>query len=189
MHCDNLTVLVGANGSGKSSFLHALDWFQRRSSNELTEDDYYDRQTKNDIKITVVFKNLSDSSKERFSDYVVNDELTVFRIFRWNEGQARVCVLRAAATKSLTLLAYVTRMQETPSRSIMTYSRQKHTKNLPTWRNHAEAITNLRAWERNHPEACELVPPTTVEFFKLGQDFPDEFVRIRYIKPVHDAGR
>ena len=185
LHCDNLTVLVGANGSGKSSFLHALDWFQRRSSNELTEDDYYDRQTKNDIKVTVVFKNLSASAKERFSDYVVNGELTVFRIFRWNEGKRESAYYGLLPRNPDFVGIYDTNARE--AKPLYNDLRQTETyKDLPTWQNQVEAIANLKAWERNHPEACELVPDNG-KFFKLGQDFPDEFVRIRYIKPVHDA--
>lgn len=38
--CDNLTVLLGANGSGKSSFLRAIDLFGAEKP-DLAKDDYY----------------------------------------------------------------------------------------------------------------------------------------------------
>lgn len=186
LYCDNLTAIVGANGSGKSSFLHALDWFQRRLSSELTEDDYYARDTKNDIKITVTFKNLSDSFKERFGNYVVNDEFAMSRVFTWNEGR------RESAYYGMRLqnpsFAGIYNAANAKDAKIL-YNGLRQTgiyKNLPEWRNRGDATAILRERERTHPEECKLIPDDG-KFFKLGQDFPDEFVRIRYIKPVHDA--
>ena len=40
----NLTALVGANGSGKSSFLKAIEIFQNTSP-KISEDDYYNKNT------------------------------------------------------------------------------------------------------------------------------------------------
>ena len=185
LHCDNLTVLVGGNGSGKSSFLHALDWFQRRSLNELTEDDYYNRQTKNDIEITVTFKNLSNSVNERFSDYVVNDEITVSRVFRWNEGKRESAYYGLLSQNPDFTNIY----DASASAAKSTYNglRQTETYNdLPEWRKRDDVVAVLREWERNHPKACKSAWDNG-KYFKIGQGFPDEFVRIRYIKPVHDA--
>ena len=78
LDCDNLTVLVGANGAGKSSFLRAMELFHAEKP-DLTEGDYHGKQTENDIKITVTFGNLSDLVKSEFKDYVLNGEITVTR--------------------------------------------------------------------------------------------------------------
>ena len=40
LSCEPLTVLVGANGAGKSSFLRALDLFYTASA-KYTEQDFY----------------------------------------------------------------------------------------------------------------------------------------------------
>lgn len=185
LHCDSLTAIVGANGSGKSSFLHALDWFQRRSANELTEDDYYNQNTANDISITVTFRSLPESARERFHDYVVSDELTVSRRFKWNEGKCESAyfglMLQNPHFDSIRNVgAREAKQNYNELRQIPAY------KDFPDWRSHEEVVAFLREWERDHSEACEMALDNG-KFFKSSQDFPDEFVRIRYIKPVHDA--
>ena len=185
LHCDNLTVLVGGNGSGKSSFLHALDWFQRRSSNELTKDDYYNRQTNDDIKITITFKNLSDSAKERFNNYIVNDEFTVSRVFRWSVDKCESTYYGFLPQNPDFMNIY--KMSARDAKPIYNNLRTKKVySDLPEWSKHEEVISILREWEMEHPEACKLMQDNG-KYFKYAQDFPDGFVRIRYIKPVHDA--
>lgn len=61
---DDITVFVGANDSGKSSILEALDIFFNEGKGEvkLTDDDIniYVREEKPDIKITCIFKDIPE---------------------------------------------------------------------------------------------------------------------------------
>ena len=57
--CEQLTALVGRNGSGKSSFLRALSLFYDVSA-KYTEDDFYARDTGQDILITITFSGLTE---------------------------------------------------------------------------------------------------------------------------------
>lgn len=41
LDCDNLTAIVGRNGAGKSSFLHAIDIFYDIAA-PVTEEDFFD---------------------------------------------------------------------------------------------------------------------------------------------------
>ena len=81
LNCDSLTALVGANGSGKSSFLHAIEIFQSKSP-KIDEEDYYDKNTSEDIEIAVTFKDLSESANKLFANYIQNNELTVEQIIK-----------------------------------------------------------------------------------------------------------
>ena len=67
--CEQLTVLVGRNGSGKSAFLHALNAFYNANS-RYTEEDFYGRDTSQDIIITVTFNDLTDDERTLFQKYV-----------------------------------------------------------------------------------------------------------------------
>lgn len=77
--CESLTALVGKNGSGKSSFLAALELFYGASV-RVTEDDFHGRDTSKAIEITVTFSELSDEAAEAFAAYVRDDQLEVTRV-------------------------------------------------------------------------------------------------------------
>lgn len=81
--CDSLTALVGRNGSGKSSFLSALDLFYNQSAS-VTPEDFYAEDVTQDIEIAVTYSCLSAKAKKLFSTYIDNDDndsLTVVRVF------------------------------------------------------------------------------------------------------------
>ena len=82
----DLTALVGANGSGKSSFLKALDLFYS-TSQKLSAEDFYNGDTKKNIQITVTFCSLDDSEKRHFKKYLQNNELSVVRVLSLEEGK------------------------------------------------------------------------------------------------------
>src|SRR3990167_9106041 len=81
LECDDLTVLVGRNGSGKSSFLKALKLFMDTADAPSAED-YYNREIgKREIKIEVTFSHLIEDEKTEFSSYLDGDSLVVQRRF------------------------------------------------------------------------------------------------------------
>ncbi len=83
LRCENLTALVGANGSGKSSFLQGLDLFYQPSP-RIEPEDFYKNDTSSEIVIAVTFKDLSQDAIELFSSYSQNETLTVERVFTWD---------------------------------------------------------------------------------------------------------
>ena len=78
--CDSLTALVGRNGSGKSSFLSALELFYNQTA-RVTSEDFYDEDVTQDIEIIVTYSNLNAEAKGLFSPYLNNDRLAVARAF------------------------------------------------------------------------------------------------------------
>ena len=78
--CDSLTALVGRNGSGKSSFLSALELFYNPAA-KVTPEDFYAEDVTQDIEIAVTYKCLNAEAKDFFSAYIDNGSLTVVRVF------------------------------------------------------------------------------------------------------------
>ena len=78
--CDSLTALVGRNGSGKSSFLSALELFYNQTA-RVTSEDFYDEDVTQHIEIIVTYSNLNAEAKGLFSPYIDNDRLVVVRVF------------------------------------------------------------------------------------------------------------
>lgn len=76
---DRLTAIVGRNGAGKSAALNALSLFYSLSA-QVSEYDYFDCDTKRQIKIRVTFSNLSDRERREFSTYLVGGRLSVTKV-------------------------------------------------------------------------------------------------------------
>ena len=87
LSCDSLTALVGRNGSGKSSFLSAIELFYDPAA-RVTVDDFYSEDVTQDIEIAITFGDLSSDATELFSTYIDNGVLTVgFECFHQEKGK------------------------------------------------------------------------------------------------------
>ena len=85
LNCEKLTALVGANGSGKSSFLYAIGLFYSTSP-KLEKEDYYGEDVSKEIIIAITF-NSFDKEKETFCNYIQGEKLKVERIFNYDNGK------------------------------------------------------------------------------------------------------
>jgi hypothetical protein len=151
---ENLTALVGANGSGKSSVLCALEVFYGQVSS-LSDEDFYNRETTREIAITVTYSELSDEINSSFSDYVEGDALSLERVISWQEGKASSHIhgFRMQHTGFDAVRTAATATEKKPL-----YGKLRDKKEyamLPQWRNQQDAAEALKAWEDTHKEACK----------------------------------
>ena len=92
---DNYSCFVGANGSGKSTILYALNLFFRQNKDaqtnilQLSQDDFHHKNTNSPIKITVTFTGLSSQAKEDLKDYVRQDKLVVTASAEFNQSSEK----------------------------------------------------------------------------------------------------
>lgn len=76
LECGALTVLIGRNGAGKSTFLQALRLFLDPNAT-VTTDDHYDRDNKTDILIEATFSDLTPEEQNEFKSNLDSDLLLV----------------------------------------------------------------------------------------------------------------
>ena len=88
LELDALTVLVGANGAGKSSFVKTLElfWSGRPA---VAAEDYHYRNVENPIKITLSFGGMSKAERDAFEPYSPDGRLVVERAFEWADGACK----------------------------------------------------------------------------------------------------
>lgn len=185
LDCDNLTVLVGANGSGKSSLLRAIELFGAKAP-RVTAEDYYNGQTDIAIRITATFCNLPDAAKEDYKDYIMRDNLEVVRVLEWDDAKRKPKSVYRGKKLQNSDFDFIRDMKATEAQ--IEYNKLRvisKYENLPEWTNFPTVKAHLAEWEHANPDKCEIGEDSGK--FKHDQGFPDSFVRFVSVKPVHDA--
>jgi putative ATP-dependent endonuclease of OLD family len=85
--CDELTVLIGRNGAGKSSFLYAIDVFYDISA-RISEEDYFDKDITSPIEIRLTYEKLREDEKAEFSPYITDERLIVNKRISLENGKS-----------------------------------------------------------------------------------------------------
>ena len=186
--CDSLTALVGRNGSGKSSFLTALELFYDPSA-KITAEDFYAEDTTAEIEIAVTFTGLEPDAKDLFSTYMHDEVLTVVRVFSENQGRKSgayfgtrsqnpdfLHVRNAGGSRDI-------RAKYQEIRGSAEYS------SLPSVRSADEALKMLSEWETRNPGRCSPLRDDG-QFFgftQVAQGYLGRHTRFIHIPAVRDA--
>ncbi|MCL0050615.1 ATP-dependent endonuclease [Dehalococcoidia bacterium] len=86
LECENLTALVGRNGSGKSSFLYAIETFYDIAA-PVSQEDFFERDMGSPIEIRVIYGDLREDEKEEFRPYIKDDRLIVTKRISSENGR------------------------------------------------------------------------------------------------------
>jgi hypothetical protein len=81
---DNLTVMIGANGSGKSSVLHGLNWFFGGSA--LEPEDLSGCEPDATASVSVTFSDLSIADRDALESYGTGETATFWRTWSQEDG-------------------------------------------------------------------------------------------------------
>ncbi len=186
--CDSLTALVGRNGSGKSSFLSALELFYNASA-RVTPEDFYSEDMTQDIEIAITFVDLSQEATGFFSAYVNNDSLTVVRIFS-NPEQGKSGTYHGMRLQNPDFVsvrdaggAMDVRRAYNEIRKTTEYS------SLPSATSADAVRRELTEWENRNPDECSLQRDDG-QFFGftgVGQGYLGRYTRFIFIPAVRDA--
>ncbi|MEN6320752.1 MAG: ATP-dependent endonuclease [Syntrophaceae bacterium] len=185
--CDNLTVLVGRNGAGKSSFLRALELFYDQSA-IVSEEDYYDEETGNEIEIAVTFRDLGSEEKLLFAHYLDGNELTVAKVFNLSvrkSGSYHGMSLQNPEFEGVRKAGGKTEIRNKYNdiRSADKYS------SLPTVRNADQVEEELTKWEAANPASCTRLRDggQFFGFTGVGTGYLGRHTRFIHIPAVRDA--
>lgn len=185
--CDNLTVLVGRNGTGKSSFLRALDMFYDPKA-AVTAEDFYAEDTSKEIEIAVTFADLGTEEKSLFAPYLDGDDLTVARVSSLSAKKSGTyhgmkfqnpdfSEMRNAGGKTEIRNKY-NEIRESPAYS-----------SLPTVKSADQVEEELKKWEAANPGSCTRMRDDG-QFFGftgVGQGYLGRHTRFILIPAVRDA--
>jgi hypothetical protein len=190
LSCDRLTAIVGRNGTGKSSFLRALELFYDQSA-MATPDDFYNGDIDQDISITVTFSDLTPDALRLFSSYVDKGTLSVTRVFSGEQGRNNgkyhgtrlkneefVPIRNAGGMRAVT----------TAYRKLRADQPEKYG-SLPSVTKGADALAALEDWENRHPQECspDLDEGQFFGFKGVGKGYLGKHTTFIRIPAVRDA--
>ena len=150
MSFDDVTVLVGANSTGKSTVLHALAWFF--DGGPLSEEDISGHQPGEQVTVGVTFTDFDASDRDALGSYVFGEEATFWRTWSAQDGEKLTGKGRAYPAFS------AVREQGAAMAKRKVYNELRDERPelaLPTASSASAVDEALAAWEVDHPDELE----------------------------------
>ncbi|MHB0999361.1 MAG: ATP-dependent nuclease [Armatimonadota bacterium] len=193
LDCDSLTVLVGRNGAGKSTFLQALDVFYNANA-DFAETDFYNKNVEQSINIMVTYCDLTDQEKNLFMSYMNGEQLTVDKEISWSDGKpsqkfygsilgcTAFMPIRNAGTVTEKRELYAALRQQAGFEDLTAIARNA---------SNAVLMESLQAWEANHQDSLERIRDDG-QFFgfkEVGGAKLRSLTRFVFVPAVRDANQ
>lgn len=169
INLSNYNCFIGANSSGKSTVINALNLFFRENNNsqtnliKLSEDDFHHKNTNLPIKITVTFGDLSVKAKEDLAAYVRQNELTITAEATYDPDTGYASVKQYGQRKVISAFAPWFDSQKSGEKVPELIRIYNSIKTEPQYRNLADIKTKggmesaLRDFEEANPQLCSYV--------------------------------
>jgi predicted ATP-dependent endonuclease of OLD family len=195
---DHYTCLVGANGAGKSTVLCALNVFFRETQNATTDltslhaEDFYCKDTKVPIEITVEFTDLTKEAQEDFSDYFRQGLLAVTAKAVYDENSLTAPVRQFG--QRLAMMEFAPFFKKLNDGALAAdlkaiYAGLRTTfPELPSVASKDAMVGALREYETARPAACQLIPSED-QFYGIskGSNRLAKHIQWVYVPAVKDA--
>lgn len=193
---DAYSCLVGANGSGKSTVLMALNVFFRNTNApsdviNLQDEDFHLKDTSNPIEITCVFSELGADAKQDLKAYVRQNELSVTAKAIWDPKTSRAEVKQVGVRKVIRdfapyFEAVANKAKAAELKSIYNSILATY-KELPPPGSMDAMQEALRAFEEAHPELCEEVESGNQFYgWSKGTNLLGKYIQWVYLPAVKD---
>jgi len=195
---DDYTCLVGANGSGKSTVLTALNVFFGETTNAATDllkldrEDFFAGVTDKPVKITLTFVDLSEAAKTDFAAYYRHDKLVISAEAVWNEANGNAEVVQVGERMGILEFAEfyeaVAAKKKKPELEEIFGRLAKQFGFLGKYGSAAAAEQALRDFEAKNLDKCQPIPSRTTFYgWTHGDYLLNKYFQWVYVPAVKDA--
>ena len=184
---DSLTVLVGRNGVGKSCILSALRLFYNTNI-QVSEHDFYNDDTSEDVSITLHFSDLTTSEKVTFKPYLEGNQLTVQKVISYSPPRF-MQKYYGTRYRNKEFEAFRKAKGVELKKEYNKLKSKVQYKNFPSYTNKDEAEKVLEKWEIENKSHCNLVRDAG-QFFgfqNVGTHRLEKNTRFIHIPAVQEA--
>lgn len=198
VHLNRYSCFVGPNGAGKSSVLAALNVFFREQAgaptdiSKLTDEDYFNRNTANPIRVTVTFDDLTPAAQQELCTYVRQNELVVTAeaVFDVNSavGAVRHFGQRSGMEEFRVFFEAVKAAASAAQLTTLYDGLRLQFPELPNPRSKDDKADALRAYEAANPDRCVMIPSEDNFYGVNSTGKLSPFVQWVYVPAVKDAG-
>jgi predicted ATP-dependent endonuclease of OLD family len=195
---DDYTCFVGANGSGKSTVLNALNIFFRQNKDcttdlsKLSIEDFHHKNTNDPIRITVTFSDLSQRAKEDLAHYVRLDKLVVSSVAKFDAATNFAEVEQYGSRLGMEEFkgyfeAEKTGVKVADLKNIYLELQKKYV-DLPKVTTKDAMVQGLNDYASSHPEKCALLPSAD-KFYGVskGENKLAPYIQWVFISATKDA--
>lgn len=183
------TVLLGANGVGKSCLIKAVDKFFSKSPTVNVED-FHNKNVAEPIEITLTFFEFTEEERVQFAGRIHNEEMAVSRLlvagaaprdngkyFGQTPRHQGFAHIRSANGAMAKREAYANQ-QAVPGYE-----------NLPNTTSEATVLNALEVWETENPDQC-ILDKDDGQFFgftNVGRGILQKYVSFVFVPAIRDA--
>lgn len=192
--CCDLTALVGRNGSGKSSFLRALDLFYSLTP-KVDSEDFYNRDISREIVVSITYKNLNEEATALFSKYLQGGLLTIERVIAMKEGKIS-CLYHGSVLQhpEFSPVREAFNLKDNAKTAKTLYSQLRQDARfsaLPEASAKGAMSDGLQKWEESNQVLCERSRDDGQFFgFKsVASGYLGKFTRFLFIPAIRDASQ
>ncbi len=198
VYLDDYTCFVGPNGSGKSTILMALNVFFRENGSTVTdvctlaEEDFHHKNTKDPIRITVTFEQLSEAAQREFRHYFRRGKLVIFAQALWDPGSRSAAVKHYGSRLVMRAFAPYFEADEKGAKAdelkTIYVGIRGQFSDLPQATTKPAMVAALRGYEEGHADQCELIDePNQFYGFTRGDYHLENHIQWVYVPAVKDA--
>lgn len=185
--CDNLTILVGRNGVGKSCLLTALNLFYKTDI-RVDKQDYYNEDTSNPISITVRFSDLTELERKLFRPYLEGDELSIEKVMTYDPSKP-IQKYYGARYQNPEFEAFRKAVGQDLRREYNRLKEKKEYSQFPSYQNKDLAQKVLEEWELSNKGECKQFRDDG-QFFgfqNVGKHRMEKYTKFIHIPAVQEA--
>lgn len=179
---DDLTILLGGNNAGKSSFLHALDFFF--NGGHLGQADVFDKSDRT-IAVEATFNDLSLDDRGAFTVYAQGDQMVLRRT--WQDGDEKI-------TGRSRRYPGFNEIRESPGTSRRRVYREFREANMEMGLKEATTVDTIEqellTWEMQNPGQCDPVDEEAGSLFgyrSVGQRRLSDRYKFVLVPAIRDA--